>query len=245
MASKKAAATTDKYSVLLPTFNERRNLPIVTWLLNRTFTENNLNWELIIIDDGSPDGTQIVAEQLVKAYAPHVVLKTRTGKLGLGTAYVHGLQFATGNYVIIMDADFSHHPKFIPQMIARQRAGNYDIVTGTRYAGDGGVYGWDLKRKFVSRGANLFADTVLRPGVSDLTGSFRLYKKAVLQKVIESTESKGYTFQMEMMVRAKAMGFSVAEVPISFVDRLYGESKLGGDEIVEYAKGVLSLWLKV
>ncbi|KAI2783355.1 family 2 glycosyltransferase [Daldinia loculata] len=245
MAPTKATATKDKYSVILPTYNERRNLPIITWLLNRTFTENNLDWELIIVDDGSPDGTQVVAEQLVKAYSPHVVLKARSGKLGLGTAYVHGLQFVTGNFVIIMDADFSHHPKFIPQMIARQRAGNFDIVTGTRYAGDGGVYGWDLKRKFVSRGANLFADTVLRPGVSDLTGSFRLYKKSVLQKVIESTESKGYTFQMEMMVRAKAMGFSVAEVPITFVDRLYGESKLGGDEIVEYAKGVLSLWLKV
>lgn len=124
-------------------------------------------------------------------------------------------------------------------------APGYDIVTGTRYAGDGGVFGWDLKRKLVSRGANLFADTVLRPGVSDLTGSFRLYKKKALQKVMESTESKGYTFQMEMMVRAKAMGCTVAEVPISFVDRVYGESKLGGDEIVEYAKGVLNLWLKV
>ncbi|KKF92710.1 Dolichol-phosphate mannosyltransferase [Ceratocystis platani] len=233
--------STDKYSIILPTYNERKNLPIITWLLNRTFTENNLDWQLIIVDDGSPDGTQVVAEQLVKAYAPHVILKTRTGKLGLGTAYVHGLQFVTGNFVIIMDADFSHHPKFIPRMVALQKTRDYDIVTGTRYAGDGGVYGWDLRRKLVSRGANLFADTVLSPGVSDLTGSFRLYKRSVLQKVIESTESKGYTFQMEMMVRAKAMGCTVAEVPISFVDRVYGESKLGGDEIVEYAKGVFSL----
>jgi dolichol-phosphate mannosyltransferase len=146
-----------------------------------------------------------------------------------------------------MDADFSHHPKFIPQMIEKQREGgaDYDIVTGTRYAGDGGVYGWDLKRKFVSRGANLFADTLLRPGVSDLTGSFRLYKKIVLQEVIRKTESKGYSFQMEMMVRAKAMGFKVAEVPISFVDRLYGDSKIGSNEITAYAKSVLSLWLKV
>ena len=156
--------------------------------------------------------------------------------MGLGTAYVHGLKYATGTFVIIMDADFSHHPKFLPTMIATQKHGEYDIVTGTRYAGDGGVYGWDLKRKFVSRGANLFADTVLSPGVSDLTGSFRLYRREVLEAVIGQTESKGYTFQMEMMVRAKAMGFRVAECPISFVDRVYGESKLGGDEIVEYAK---------
>lgn len=118
-----------------------------------------------------------------------------------------------------MDADFSHHPKFIAQMIAKQKVGDYDIVTGTRYAGDGGVYGWDLKRKLVSRGANLFADTVLRPGVSDLTGSFRLYKREVLESAIAETESKGYTFQMELMVRAKGMGYRVAEVPISFVDR--------------------------
>jgi len=236
----------DKYSILLPTYNERRNLPIITWLLEKTFTEHNLDWELIIVDDGSPDGTQEVAKQLQNVYSPkRILLKPRAGKLGLGTAYVHGLQFATGNYVIIMDADFSHHPKFIWDMIQLQKTKNFDIVTGTRYAGNGGVYGWDLKRKFVSRGANLFADTLLRPGVSDLTGSFRLYKKEVLQKVIRSTESKGYTFQMEMMVRAKAMGFTVGEVPISFVDRVYGESKLGGDEIVEYAKGVLNLWLKV
>jgi dolichol-phosphate mannosyltransferase len=144
-----------------------------------------------------------------------------------------------------MDADFSHHPKFLPIMIAKQKEGNYDIVTGTRYAGNGGVFGWDLKRKLVSRGANLVADTILQPGVSDLTGSFRLYKKSVLQQVISKTESKGYSFQMEMMVRAKAMGFKVAEVPISFVDRVYGESKLGGEEIVEYLKGVGRLWLKV
>ena len=86
---------------------------------------------------------------------------------------------------------------------------------------------------------------MLMPGVSDLTGSFRLYKKSVLEKVINSTQSKGYSFQMEMMVRAKAMGYKVAECPITFVDRLYGESKLGGSEIVEYLKGVFSLWLRV
>ncbi|KAL7272606.1 dolichol-P-mannose synthesis [Rhizina undulata] len=238
--------STDKYSIILPTYNERKNLPVMTWLLNKTFTEHKINWELIIVDDASPDGTQEVARQLINVYgADRILLKPRAGKLGLGTAYVHGLQFVTGNYVIIMDADFSHHPKFIPSMIAVQKASHCDIVTGTRYAGDGGVYGWDFKRKLVSRGANLLASVVLRPNVSDLTGSFRLYKKAVLERVIKETESKGYTFQMEMMVRARALGYSVKEVPISFVDRLYGESKLGGDEIVEYAKGVMSLWLKV
>ncbi|KAI4163012.1 MAG: hypothetical protein LQ342_003330 [Letrouitia transgressa] len=231
-----------KYSILLPTYNERRNLPVLVWLLHRTFTQNNLDWEVVIVDDASPDGTLQVAQQLQKLYtSQRIVLKPRTGKLGLGTAYVHGLQYATGNFVIIMDADFSHHPKFIADMVRTQKSADYDIVTGTRYAGNGGVFGWDLKRKLISRGANLFADTALRPGVSDLTGSFRLYKKEVLQKVIAATESKGYSFQMELAVRAKKMGYRIAEVPISFVDRLYGESKLGQEEIAEYLKGVLKL----
>ena len=212
---------------------------------NTSSSHSNINWELIIVDDGSPDGTQDVAKQLVKAYSPHVVLQTRTGKLGLGTAYVHGLQFAKGNHIIIMDADFSHHPKFIPRMIETQKQGDYDIVTGTRYAGDGGVYGWDLKRKLTSKGANIFADTVLRPGVSDLTGSFRLYKRSVLEKLFESTDVRGFSMQMALAVTAKAMGFTIAEVPITFVDRVFGDSKMGGEEIVEYAKGVFSLWARV
>ncbi|ROW05239.1 hypothetical protein VSDG_00439 [Cytospora chrysosperma] len=245
MAPTKKSSTKDTYSVILPTFNERQNLPIITWLLQRMFTENNIDWDLVIVDDGSPDGTQEVADQLVKAYSPHVTLKTRTGKLGLGTAYVHGLQFARGNHIIIMDADFSHHPKFIPQMIAAQKEHNYDIVTGTRYAPGGGVYGWDLKRKLTSKGANIFADTVLRPGVSDLTGSFRLYKRPVLEKLFETTDVRGFSMQMALAVTAKTMGFTIGEVPITFVDRVYGDSKLGGEEIVEYAKGVFTLWAKV
>jgi len=240
-----APAKKDKYSVILPTFNERQNLPIITWLLNRTFTESGMDWELIIVDDGSPDGTQDVAKQLVKVYSPRVVLQTRSGKLGLGTAYVHGLQFAKGNFIIIMDADFSHHPKFIPQMVAKQRSADYDIVTGTRYAPGGGVYGWDLKRRMTSKGANIFADTVLRPGVSDLTGSFRLYKRPVLERLFEATDVRGFSMQMALAVTAKAMGFSIAEVPITFVDRVYGDSKLGLMEVSEYVVGVLKLWVKV
>ena len=130
-------------------------------------------------------------------------------------------------------------------MIAKQKTGDYDIVTGTRYAPGGGVYGWDLKRRMTSKGANIFADTLLRPGVSDLTGSFRLYKRSVLEKLFESTDVRGFSMQMALAVTAKAMGFSIAEVPITFVDRVYGDSKLGGEEIVEYAKGVFQLWARV
>jgi dolichol-phosphate mannosyltransferase len=209
-----------------------------------------IDYEIIIVDDASPDGTLDRAKQLQKAFgSSHIILKPRAGKLGLGTAYVHGLQFVTGTHVIIMDADFSHHPKFIPHFIKIQEDTNCDIVTGTRYRSNrgliGGVYGWDAKRKLTSCGANILADFLLAPGVSDLTGSFRLYKKEALVKVIETTESKGYTFQMEMMTRAKAMGMKVEECPITFVDRLYGDSKLGGEEIAEYLKGLLWLWWTV
>lgn len=152
-------------------------------------------------------------------------------------------------------------------MIKQQRTHGLDIVTGTRYAASttpaskasntpGGVYGWDLKRKLVSRGANYLADTVLSPGVSDLTGSFRyvlhlcstnvrLYRLPVLRDIISRCTSKGYVFQMEIIVRARAQGYTVGEVPITFVDRIFGESKLGGDEIVQYARGVFSLWWTV
>ncbi|XP_042132796.1 dolichol-phosphate mannosyltransferase subunit 1 [Peromyscus maniculatus bairdii] len=233
----------DKYSVLLPTYNERENLPLIVWLLVKSFSESAINYEIIIIDDGSPDGTREVAEQLEKIYGPDkILLRPREKKLGLGTAYIHGIKHATGNYVIIMDADLSHHPKFIPEFIRKQKEGNFDIVSGTRYKGSGGVYGWDLKRKIISRGANFITQILLRPGASDLTGSFRLYRKEVLQKLIEKCVSKGYVFQMEMIVRARQLNYTIGEVPISFVDRVYGESKLGGNEIVSFLKGLLTLF---
>lgn len=233
-----------EYTILLPTYNESENLPIIIWLLNQYLSD--YAFEVIIIDDNSPDGTLGVAKQLQKIYGEDkLILKPRSGKLGLGTAYVYGLKFARGQYIIIMDADLSHHPKFIPQFIEKQAQTQADIVTGTRYSGNGGVYGWDFKRKLISRGANYLTTVLLRPGVSDLTGSFRLYKRDVLRQLVEQNQSKGYAFQMEMMVLARTMGFKISEVPISFVDRVYGQSKMGGDEIIKFATGLLSLFWRL
>ncbi|XP_037514430.1 dolichol-phosphate mannosyltransferase subunit 1 isoform X2 [Rhipicephalus sanguineus] len=210
----------DKYSILLPTYNERENLPIVVWLIDHYMSQSGYDFEIIVIDDGSPDNTLEAAQQLQKIYGSEkIVLKPREKKLGLGTAYIHGLKSATGNFVIILDADLSHHPKFIPKFIEKQKEGNYDVVSGTRYVGDGGVYGWDFKRKLI-----------------------RLYKKDVLQKLVESCTSKGYVFQMEMIARARQFGCTIGEVPISFVDRFYGESKMGSNEIFQFAKGLLYLF---
>jgi len=236
----------DKYSVLLPTYNERQNLPLITWLLVDAFTKSEHDWEIIIIEDNSPDGTYEVALKLQEVYgANRIRILKRAGKLGLGSAYVSGIEMATGEFVVIMDADMSHHPKAIAQFIAKQRKGDYDIVTGTRYAQSGGVWGWGVHRKLVSRVANYIADTVLGLGVSDLTGSFRLYKKDVLKKLMSICQSKGYVFQIEMIVRARQLGFKIAEVPITFVDRVYGESKLGGIEIYNWVVNIGSFFFQL
>ncbi|GAV00072.1 hypothetical protein RvY_10973 [Ramazzottius varieornatus] len=239
-----------KYSILLPTYNERENLPLIVWLLMKhlgkstELSSDGISFEIIVIDDGSPDGTQDVVKQLQQIYGSEkIVLRPREKKLGLGTAYVHGLKYAKGEFIIIMDADLSHHPKFILDFIRKQKEKDYDIVTGSRYIDHGGVYGWDLKRKIISRGANYVAQVLLRPGASDLTGSFRLYKRDVLQRLVESCISKGYVFQMEMLVRANRANYTLAEVPITFVDRVYGQSKLGGNEIVSYVMGLLKLFI--
>ena len=190
--------------------------------------------EIVIVDDNSPDGTQDVVAQLQKIYPGKIKLHARPGKLGLGSAYIDGLGQCTGEFVILMDADLSHHPKVIPEFIKKQRETGADIVTGTRYAQNGGVYGWDLNRKLTSRVANFLAGTLLAPQASDLTGSFRLYKKNVLERCLKSVKSRGYVFQMEIIVRAQYFGYSIEEVPITFVDRIFGESKLGAGEILAY-----------
>ena len=225
------------YSIILPTYNEKENLPIIIWLLMKHMTDSKLNFEVIVVDDNSPDGTTQVAKELQKIYGKdRLVVTGREKKLGLGSAYIFGMTHAKGDFVIIMDADLSHHPKFIKNFIElvflyfimlylqlkliclrfiqnrKQKENDYDIVTGTRYSGDGGVYGWNVKRKAISRTANYITQVLLRPGVSDLTGSFRLYKKDVLEKLIKQVVSKGYVFQMEIMVRANQMNCKIGEV---------------------------------
>jgi dolichol-phosphate mannosyltransferase len=235
-----------KYSVILPTYNERDNLPLIIWLLNQSFTQEKINYEIVIVEDNSPDGTLQVAEQLQTLYGPtRIIILSREGKLGLGSAYIDGLKKCSGDFIFLMDADMSHHPKHIPEFIAKQKEQNYDIVTGTRYASGGGIAGWDTKRVITSRGANLLANLLLNPGVSDLTGSYRLYKREVLEDVMKSVKGRTYVFQMEVIVRALSKGYTIGETPIIFVDRIYGESKLGANEIVSYAKGLWTLFMDV
>eukprot|EP01089_Gocevia_fonbrunei_P003094 TRINITY_DN12966_c0_g1_i1.p1 TRINITY_DN12966_c0_g1~~TRINITY_DN12966_c0_g1_i1.p1 ORF type:complete len:206 (-),score=39.01 TRINITY_DN12966_c0_g1_i1:146-763(-) len=183
------------YTILLPTYQEAQNLPYMLYLIHDSFKNTEFNYEVIVIDDNSPDGTQDVCKDLMKIFntpeKDYIVLKPRAGKLGLGTAYIHGMKFSRANFIILMDADLSHHPKFIPQFIEKQKEKNYDIVTGTRYVTGGGVEGWTFQRKLTSRVANYLADFLLDLGVSDLTGSFRLYKKRSTTKIDGSNKIKG------------------------------------------------------
>jgi dolichol-phosphate mannosyltransferase len=208
-------------------------------------------FEVVIVDDSSPDNTMEVAKSLQEVF-PMIRIVSRKGKLGLGSAYLAGLRVAKGNRIVLMDADLSHHPKFIVPMIELMdgnQNSTVDIVCGTRYKKGGGVAGWyvaclhemnpvtervfsqtfrywfyvtirDLKRKLTSKGANFLASFLLNPGPSDLTGSFRLYKREALEKILPKVRAKGYAFQMEILVVAKAHGLKFAEVPITFVDRL-------------------------
>jgi dolichol-phosphate mannosyltransferase len=235
-------------SIILPTYNERENIPIICWLLMETlddyFTSGapapQPNYEILIVDDASPDGTQDVVRRLQEAYgADRIRLFTRPGKLGLGTAYKFGLKHARGELVVLMDADLSHHPKYLPQFLRQQARTNADIVSGTRYKLGGGVCGWDTRRKVTSKGANTLAQVLLQPGtISDLTGSYRVYKKACLETLMDVCTCKGYAFQMEIAVRASRLGYRLSECPIVFVDRVYGASKLGGNEVLGFLAGL-------
>lgn len=169
-------------------------------------------------------------------------MKQRPSKLGLGTAYIAGLELATGDFIFLLDADLSHHPKYIPEFISKQKEGNWDIVYGSRYIPGGGVYGWSMQRVLQSRVANYLATTMLAITSSDLTGSYRLYKRDVFQALVKEVTAKGYVFQMEIMARARKQGCSIAEVPVTFVDRIFGKSKLGNNEIIGYLKGLVRLF---
>ena len=246
------------YSVILPTYNERENLPLMVYLLDQMFVQHKLRYEIVVVDDQSPDGTLEVAQTLQRVYGKDkIAILSRPGKLGLGSAYLDGLQqVSKGDRIIIMDADLSHHPKYIPQMIQLMDHTNnsgddstskkVDIVCGSRYilgSPDAGVCGWDWKRKITSRGANVLAHFLLNPRqCTDLTGSFRLYDRAALVQILPKVQCTGYAFQMEILVLAQRAGYRIQEVPIVFVDRLYGESKLGPKEIVLYLKGLFHLF---
>lgn len=203
------------------------------------------NFHVLIIDDGSPDGTaELVKTQM--AQQPDVLfLEERRGKLGLGTAYIHGFKWAIARgyqYIFEMDADFSHPPTDLPRLYEACSAGGADVAVGSRYVKGGGVKNWPSNRIALSKGASVYTRLITAIPVADPTAGFVCYKKIVLQTInLDQIHFVGYAFQIEMKFAAWKLGFNIKEVPILFEDRKQGESKMSKGIIKEGVLGVLKL----
>jgi len=228
-------------TIILPTYNEAENLPKITAAL---FDLSLPNLKLLIVDDGSPDGTGDIAELLALKYPGYVSVIHREGKLGLGTAYIQGFQqaIADGAEVIgQMDADFSHPPEKIKEMLDTLQ--DCDMVLGSRYVPGGSLdENWPLWRKGLSSFGNLYARIILRLPVKDTTGGFRIWQRKTLKSMpLNRVRSNGYAFQVEMTYIAHRLGFRFREIPIHFADRRWGDSKMSFRIQVEAALRVWQL----
>ncbi len=217
--------------VVVPTYNERENLGE---LVGRIL-EQGEPFDVLVVDDNSPDGTGYLAEELVRG-SPRVRVLHRAGRMGLGTAYVAGFRYglAAGyDYLFQMDADFSHNPSYLSHFLHKLDEG-YDVVIGSRNIPGGGVRNWPLGRKLLSRGGNLYAGLILGLSLSDATGGFRGFKREVLEALqLDSIRSNGYSFQIEVNYRCRQLGFRMGEIPILFVDRARGRSKMSRRIVME------------
>jgi dolichol-phosphate mannosyltransferase len=220
--------------LVLPTYNEAENIePIVAAALPQ-LAATGLDHRILVVDDGSPDGTGRIADRLA-AENPAVEVLHRTSKEGIGPAYLAGFARALAggaDLVMEMDSDFSHDPADIPRLVAA--AARADLVLGSRYVPGGGVTDWGLLRRFVSRGGSLYARLLLGIPVNDLTGGFKCFRRVVLERLdLSGVDADGYGFQIEMTYRAIKAGFTVEEVPILFRDRRVGSSKMSARIAIE------------
>lgn len=222
------AADTLRTVVIVPTYNERGNVE----RLCRRLLRQGRGVDVLVVDDNSPDGTSDIVLGM-RAAEPRVHLLRRPGKLGLGTAHVAGFEWAlerTYERLVTMDADFSHPPEALPAMLEASRKA--DVVLGSRYVPGGAYEGWPPYRVFLSSMSNLVARTALRLAPRDCTGAYRCFRREVVERIAtENIVSKGYSFQEEMLWHCSGRGWRIAEVPIVFVDRTEGTSKINMREI--------------
>ena len=222
--------------VVVPTYNERDNLEPLLTRLHATVPEA----DALVVDDGSPDGTGELADKLA-ADDPRIRVLHRPGKAGLGAAYLAGFATALeGGYAVVaeMDADGSHAPEDLPAMLAALRGGpggeGADVVLGSRYVRGGQVLNWPAYRNWISRGGNLYSRLALGVSIRDITGGYRVFRREVLEALpLQTVESQGYCFQVDLAWRALQAGFRVVEVPITFIERERGSSKMSHAIVVE------------
>ena len=234
-----------KKIVLIPTYNEKENIESII----ASVLSFDSNYHVLVIDDGSPDGTANLVRDIMQNYPDRVFMECRTGKLGLGTAYIHGFKWALSkgfDYIIEMDADFSHNPNDLDRLCAACDAGA-DLAVGSRYAKGGKTENWPLDRKIYSQGGSAYTRIITGIPVKDPTAGFVCYKSKVLATMnLDNIKFIGYAFQIEMKFAAWKLGFKITEVPILFIDRKIGVSKMSKGIIKEAILGVLNMqWLYI
>ncbi len=219
-------------TLCLPTYNERENLARMIEALAGVLRDGD---RVLVIDDNSPDGTGAIADELAAKH-PFVTVLHRERKEGLGRAYIDGFQHVLAGdaeLVLEMDCDFSHSPQDVPRLIAAAEDGA-DVVLGSRYVPGGGVRNWGLVRQLISRGGSVYTALFLQMGVKDPTGGFKCFRRTVLEGLdLAAITPRGYAFQIETTYRAKQAGFRIVEIPITFSDRVAGQSKMSRAVVLE------------
>ncbi len=230
-----------KNIVLIPTYNEKENIKSII----DTVMEIKTGYHILVIDDGSPDGTADIVFELMKTYPDRLFIEQRKGKLGLGTAYIHGFKWALKNnydYIIEMDADFSHNPNDLDRLIEACVQDGADVAVGSRYVKGGATENWPLDRRIYSKGGSAYTRIITGMPVKDPTAGFVCYKNKVLAAInLDTIKFIGYAFQIEMKFASWKLGFKIKEVPITFIDRKVGISKMSKGIIKEAILGVLNM----
>lgn len=234
---------TDDKLILLPTYNEKENIEKII----RKVCSLAGGYHILVIDDGSPDGTAAIVESLQEEYAGRLFLLRRPGKAGLGTAYIAGFKWALAreyDYIFEMDADFSHNPEDLPRLYEACRNGA-DLAIGSRYCDGCSVVNWPIGRIIMSYYGSVYVRTVLGMKITDCTAGFKCYRRKVLETIdLDAIEMKGYGFQIEMKYTTYRLGFKIVEVPVIFVNRKEGTSKMSGGIFKEALLGVFKLRFK-
>ena len=230
----------DRKIVIIPTYNEKENIERI---IRKVFSLDG-GYEILIIDDGSPDGTAAIVKSLQKEFPDRLNIIERAGKLGLGTAYITGFKWALSqgyDYIFEMDADFSHDPDDLPRLLEACKDGE-GVAIGSRYCDGISVVNWPIGRIIMSYYASVYVRTVLRMKVFDCTAGYKCYSRRVLEAIdLDNVKMMGYGFQIEMKYTAWKLGFPIREVPVIFVNRKAGSSKMSGSIFGEAFWGVIKL----
>ncbi len=237
-----------KVGIITPTYNESQNLSLLIEQIYTVITANNICTLLLVVDDGSPDGTALLGKQLAQKYNSELFeirVHERQGKQGLATAYLQGIEMIKDQveFVCSMDADLSHKPEYLVDFLHLAQSQDLSLVIGSRYVKGGGVENWSWDRKLISRCGSIYARTILGTKVNDFTGGYNFYRTSFLEQFQPSKNifATGYLFQIEMKHKMIQSGVKYAESPIIFPDRIFGVSKMTGKIIKEASVGVLKM----